>query len=259
MFIDAHAHLTLSSEMEDSIEFLLQRAEEGGVKAIVNVCVDKCSLEKGKILSSKYPWVRNTAATPPQDVDLKENSFLSLIRKEALQGNLLAIGETGLDYPSSSIPRQKESLLRYCDLSAETDLPIIFHCRAAFDDLFSLTEQYSFSEKAMIHCFTGRWEEAKEALQRNWYLSISGIVTYPKSTLLREVVFQLPLERILIETDSPFLAPQAKRGKKNEPSYIVEIAQAIADIKGISLENLGKATTENACRFFSFPKHPLSV
>jgi TatD DNase family protein len=129
---------------------------------------------------------------------------------------------------------------------------VIFHCREAFDDLFSITDaEYKKNAPAILHCFTGNMKDAEKVLSRGWFLSISGIVTFKKSEELRQIAKIVPLHQLLIETDSPYLAPQSKRGKQNEPSFLPEIARCIAQVKEIAVEEVAKASFENAQRIFS--------
>lgn len=260
MFIDSHAHLTVKSVV-DRVEEILQRAQQKHVKAIVNICVDPASLEKGLDLAERHAWIFNAAATTPHDVEKEGELFFPIVAEKARGRKLVAIGETGLDYhyQHSPIARQKEYLIKYFDLACETKFPVIFHCRDAFKDLFELADHHYAGKRAVLHCFTGTLEEAKGCLDRGWSISLSGIITFKKSALLREVAAYVPLDRLFIETDTPYLAPESKRGKTNEPSYIEETAKALAQIKGISLEDVGEATAKNAAQFFSFPKRILSV
>ncbi len=254
-FIDTHAHLT-SEQILPLIEGVLGRAQEKGICTIVNICTDENSLKEGLLLRGNYPWVFNAAATTPHDVELEGASFFPLVERCAVEGKLIAIGETGLDYfyEHSNREEQQKYLSLYFSLATQVKLPLIFHCRDAFTDLFSMADQEYHGFPAVLHCFTGTLEEAKAVLDRGWYLSLSGIVTFKKSEGLREVAQYVPLDRLLIETDSPYLAPQSHRGKRNEPSYLQETAQIIAHAKRISLEKLALATVKNAEAFFSFSK-----
>jgi TatD DNase family protein len=235
---------------------MLKRARLHRVEKIVNICTDEKSLEEGLRLAKIEPWIFNTAATTPHDVEKEGASFFPLVEKQAQLGSLVAIGETGLDYHYEHSPRalQKEFLVRYFSLALEVNLPLIFHCRDAFDDLFTLADAHYVNQPAVLHCFTGTLDEAKEVLERGWYLSISGIATYKKSETLRQVVKYVPLDRLFIETDTPYLAPQGKRGQINEPSFVIETAELIASLKGIKLEALGEIVSRNAEEFFSFSK-----
>jgi TatD DNase family protein len=251
--IDTHAHLT-SEQMLPFVEDVLVRAKEKGISKIVNICTNESSLIEGLLLRENYPWVFNSAATTPHDVEREGASFFPWVERYAIEGKLIAIGETGLDYhyEHSDRKEQQKYLSLYFSLATETKLPLIFHCRDAFDDLFSIADQEYRGFAAVLHCFTGTLDQAKAVLERGWHLSLSGIVTFKKSEALREVAKYVPLDRLLIETDSPYLAPQSHRGKLNEPSYLPETAQLIAHAKGISLEKIALCTSENAERFFSF-------
>lgn len=245
--IDSHAHLTSPQVLPD-VQKVIERAKAAGVETIINICTDKPSLEAG--LSLKTPGIYHTAATTPHDVEEEGESFFPLV-EQAIE-HLVAIGETGLDYFYEHSPKklQQKYLSRYFELAKRVNLPIIFHCREAFEDLFAIADQEYRGEPAVLHCFTGTKEEAKKCLDRGWYISFSGIITYKKSEELREVVKYVPLDRIFIETDTPYLAPQSKRGKQNEPAYLVETAQKVADLKEMPLPKVASATADNIRRFF---------
>jgi TatD DNase family protein len=254
-FIDSHAHLT-SASLAQTASDMVQRAKEMGIAAIVNICTDEDSLQKGIILKKERPAVYLAAATTPHDVEQEGEDFFPIVKKAAEDKLLVAIGETGLDYhyQHSPILLQKKFLTKYFELALETALPLIFHCRDAFADLFAMADTDYRSKPGLLHCFTGTLEEARQVLDRGWYISFSGIVTFKKSEQLRAVARYVPLDRMMLETDSPYLAPQSKRGKVNEPAYLIETAEKIADLKGVSLEILAQATTENCYQFFSFQK-----
>jgi TatD DNase family protein len=253
MYIDSHAHLT-SPQVVDHVEEMLQRAQQHKVEKIVNICTDEETLKKGLILSERHPWVFNAAATTPHDVAKEGASFFPIVEHHAKE--LVALGETGLDYHYQHSPQevQKKFLQKYFDLAQKVKRPLIFHCRDAFSDLFEMADASYSGLPAILHCFTGSIEEARKCLARGWLISFSGIITFKKSEALREVVAYVPLDRMVIETDTPYLAPQSKRGKLNEPGYIGEVAAAIAHIQQISVEEVAKATSSNASQFFSFSK-----
>jgi TatD DNase family protein len=251
MYTDSHAHLS-SAGVFPHIEAILQKAQLAGVSKIVNICTDVDSLKKGLELHQRYPWVYNTAATTPHDVEKEGEEVFEIIAEQAKQGNLVAIGETGLDYyyEHSNREVQQHFLKRYLQLSLECQLPVVIHCREAFKDFFQIIDMHYPSPAGVLHCFTGTLEEAEEVIKRGWYLSISGIVTFKKSEELRAVAKRVPLEQLLIETDTPYLAPQSQRGKSNEPAFLPEIAGLIATVKGLSLEEVAKATSQNAANLF---------
>jgi len=257
-FIDSHAHLTCDEATLSRLPEILLRASDHNVKKIVNICTTLESLEKGLELRKEYPWIFNSAAITPHDVEKIGEISFAKIAAEAKSGNLIAIGETGLDYhyTHSNVEIQKDFLRRYLHLALECKLPVIIHCREAFDDFFQILDsEYQVNNKhalGVLHCFTGTLKEAENVLKRGFYLSLSGIVTFKKSLELQEVAKMVPLNQLLIETDTPFLAPQSKRGKANEPAYLVETADFIAKLKGISLKALMEATSENANNLFAF-------
>lgn len=257
MLIDSHAHLTSPSVFEQ-LDGVLERAQQAGVKAIVNICTDVLSLERGIQLSQRYPWIYQAAATTPHDVEKEGEEVFEIMAQSARTGQLKAVGETGLDYyyEHSNREIQKQFFRRYLQLALECKLPVIIHCREAFADFFEILDSDYRSNggyfPGVLHCFTGSMAEAEGVLNRGWMLSMSGIVTFKKSLELQEVAREVPLQQLLIETDTPYLAPQKHRGKQNEPAFLVETAQFIASLKQISFEELAKATAQNARSLFRF-------
>ncbi len=261
MLIDTHAHLTMEPLVGD--ESVLERARQAGVERIVNICTDAKSLHAGLALAKRHPkshpWVFNTAATTPHDVQKEGDVFFSDVEKAA--EFLVAIGETGLDYYYEHSPKkvQQEFLSRYLLLAKEKNLPLVFHCRDAFNDLFSITSEIYGNCAAVLHCFTGTQEEAKRGLDRGWYISFSGILTFKKSEELRHIASYVPLDKILVETDAPYLAPQSRRGKTNEPAFIRETLAVLAACKNLTSEEMEKITWANAEKLFPFSKAKTSV
>lgn len=256
MLTDSHAHLT-SSAVFDQLPFLLERAKQKKVETIINICTDLLTLQRGITLSQTYSWIYQAAATPPHDVEKEGDAHFEFIAQTARSQQLKAIGETGLDYyyEHSNRAIQKHFLCRYFELALECHLPLIIHCREAFEDFFDLLDRYyqkkEGSKPGVVHCFTGTLKEAEEILKRGWMISLSGIVTFKKSIELQEIAKQIPLNQLLIETDTPYLAPQLHRGKINEPSFLTETAHFIASLKKISLEELASVTSLNARKLFS--------
>jgi TatD DNase family protein len=254
-FTDSHAHLT-NEGVYSHVDEILQRALDSHVRSIVNICTDIPSLQKGLELSKKYPWVYQTAATTPHDVEKEGEEVFETIATEARKGSLVGVGETGLDYYYQHSDRdiQKHFLRLYLHLALECKLPVVIHCREAFADFFEILDaEYQIHQKhapGVLHCFTGTMSEAEEVIKRGWMLSMSGIVTFKKSIELQQVAKEVPLEQLLIETDTPYLAPQGHRGKTNEPAFITETAAFIANLKQISVEEVAKQTTLNAHKLF---------
>jgi TatD DNase family protein len=251
-YFDSHAHIS-SPDVYPQVQSILTRARAAGVNQIMNICTDPSTLKTGLEIATKEKGIYNAGATTPHDVEKEGEEAFPIFEKAARQGNLIAIGETGLDYHYQHSNRkvQQEFLVRYLHLAAELKLPVIFHCREAFEDLFKIVDlEYPKGSPAILHCFTGSIQEAEEVWKRGWMLSISGIATFKKSEALRLVAKETPLSQLLIETDTPYLAPQSMRGKMNEPSYIVETARCIANEKKITLEELAKQTMINAKKVF---------
>lgn len=255
MLIDSHAHLT-SSVIFDQLDAVLERAQQAGIEAIINICTDPLSLERGIALSQRCHWIYQVAATTPHDVEKEGEQVFEIIATAARKGQLVAVGETGLDYyyEHSNRDIQKQFLRRYLHLALECKLPVVIHCRDAFKDFFEILDaEYQINGRhapGILHCFTGTMAEAEEVIKRGWMLSLSGIVTFKKSLDLQEVAKEIPLQQLLIETDAPYLAPQKHRGKQNEPAFLVETARFIASIKHLSFEKLAEATKQNAEQFF---------
>ena len=256
MLIDSHAHLTHTS-LEGDVRLLLERARQAGLEAIVNICTNPAELQNGLALSQEYPWVYTAAATTPHDVAEEGESAFPAMERAAQEGLLIAVGETGLDYHyyAGTQEVQQHFLRRYLKLAKMSNLPVIIHCREAFADLFRILDEEYSGLPGVLHCFTGTLEEARQVVERGWYVSLSGIVTFKKSLELQHVACAIPLDQLLIETDSPYLAPAPHRGKTNEPAYLRATAQFIADLRGIPLADLAAATTHNARTLFKLREH----
>lgn len=251
-FFDSHAHLS-SPELLPQIDGIMTRARIAGIQKIINICIDPQTLTDGLKLSDKFPQILNAGSTTPHDVEKEGEQAFPIFAEAARTGKLVAVGETGLEYYYKELDQkiQHHFLRKYLHLALECKLPVIFHCREAFKDLFSITDSdYQAKAPAILHCFTGTIKEAEAVLNRGWYLSLSGIITFKKSEQLREVAKIVPLDQLLIETDAPYLAPNSKRGKQNEPAYISETALCIAEAKGIPLEELTEALWNNGLKLF---------
>lgn len=249
-FFDTHAHLTGEGDF-DNVDEIINRAKNANVTKIVNICTDIGSLDRGCSLSEKYDFVYTAASTTPHGADNSEDIFFEDVKKAVDNKKLIAIGESGLDYFYGLEKKEFQKLFfkNYLKLAKDNNLPLIIHARDAFEDLFQIADEFEH-QKVLLHCFTGTQKQAHEVINRGWYISFSGIITFKNSEDLRKIVEEVPLDRILIETDSPLLAPQSKRGKKNEPANVVEVAETVANIKGKNLDEIAKITFDNAARFF---------
>lgn len=264
--IDTHAHLNFP-ELKPDLDEILKRAKEAGITRIINVGVNiKQSqevLEQALDLSTPDLQIYSTIGFHPEEsstVNNVESINQHLSKLETIyQSNpqkVVGVGECGLDYfkhegqiTEEEKQAQKTLFQAQIDLARNLNLPLIVHCRDAWQEIFD----FDYSEiKGVFHSFTSNLEDAQKVLGLGFYLSFSCIVTYPKNDCLREVIKNIPLEKILTETDCPFLPPQSQRGQRNEPSNILEIIKTIADLKNISLEEVTQTTFQNTQNLFSF-------
>lgn len=253
MLIDTHAHVE-GKEFDQDRDEVLARALEAGVSGWINISNGIVSLKKTLDLASKYDEIYASVGLHPHDAAEAKKEELDQLVEQVNHPKVVAIGETGLDYYYENSPKeaQQELLLFFLKLAKETDLPLSIHMRDAEDDFLKCLDQvFPDQAKGVIHCFTSTSEFAQECLKRGFYISFSGIVTFKKSVALQEVAKEVPLEKLLVETDAPFLTPEPFRGKRNEPSYVVKTAEKIAALRGITLEELATQTTQNAKTLFA--------
>lgn len=247
--IDSHCHLDFT-EYEGKIARVLERAAERGVSAVI--CIGTCEESSHRCveIASDFEQVWASVGIHPHGVSRASDRYASELIKLARSPRVLAIGETGLDYYRriSPAPVQQKVFREHIRMARELNKPAIVHCRDAHDDVLAILEAEEVSQVGgIMHCFSGDMNFARRILDLDMYISIAGPVTYPNSARLREVVKMLPLDRILVETDAPFLTPQPYRGKRNEPAYIHATYEHIALIKQIPVEVL-----INACRLNAF-------
>lgn len=252
MYFDTHAHLDDEQFDADRAQ-AIARAGEAEVRLIVNVGCNVASAEKTLELTRKYPFIYGVVGMHPHDAkDLDEDGFKKL-REMAVQPKIVAVGEIGLDYHYDHSPRdvQRAVFRRMIGLAREVGRPIVIHDREAHEDVLTIVREEKACEVGGIfHCYSGSWQMAKDLLKEGFYLSVAGPVTFANARKLLEVVKEAPLERLLIETDCPYLAPVPYRGKRNEPAYVVKVAEMIASIRGLSTEEVARATQENGKRVF---------
>lgn len=256
-FVDSHAHLDFDQYDADR-EQMIQRSKDAGVENILQIAMGPSEekIIRCYALVKKYEHMRMAVGLHPHDADKFDDDVYHLVLTYASKEKVSAIGEIGLDYyyENSNRENQKKCFSQLIDLAIIMNLPISVHTRDAFDDTYAIVKEKEVFKKVggVIHCFTGTAEQASSFVELGAYISFSGVVTFKNTEELQKAVQTVPLEKMLIETDSPFLAPIPYRGKRNEPSYVVETAKTIAAIKGISLEEVGKVTTANARKVFKF-------
>ena len=252
MYFDTHAHLDDQQFKVDQKQ-VITRAREAGLELIVNVGYNVDSARKTVQLTKEYECIYGTVGMHPHDASKLDGASIQELRKLAAEPKIVAIGEIGLDYYWNHSPHdvQQRVFRRMIDLAREVKLPIVIHDREAHEDIFRILKEEKASEVGGIfHCYSGSWPLAKEAIKMGFYLSIAGPVTFQSARKTVEVVKEAPLDYLLIETDSPYLAPVPYRGKRNEPAHVVKVAEMIAQIKGLPVEEVGRITTENGKRAF---------
>ncbi len=258
MLIDTHAHLEMR-EFNDDREDVIKRAREAGVEYIITIGTTVESSRDAVLLADKYDFIYAAIGIHPHEVKDILHPAYDIIRHFAQHKKVVAYGEIGLDYHYEHSPRsdQKRKFRDMLREARELDLPVIIHDRDAHEDTLQiLSEEWSPDLGGVMHCFSGDIEMAKKLIEMGFSLSVAGPVTFPKAEALREVVRQVPIEYLLVETDAPYLAPQPVRGKRNEPAYVRHTAEAVAKIKGLSYDDVARITGFNAMQLFGIGTMP---
>jgi TatD DNase family protein len=253
--IDSHAHIQ-GVEFSVDVADVVQRARAAGVEKIVVVggAGELSSNDAAIAIAKSDPGLFATVGMHPHDAKDVSEDNLQRLQQLAAEPQVVAIGETGLDFYYDHSPRdvQKRLFARFIHMAGETNLPLIVHDRDAHAEIAELLRQEGGGAlRGVIHCFTGDYAAAKTFLDLGFYLSFSGILTFKNADALRDAARNAPLDRILVETDSPYLAPVPKRGKRNEPAFVLHVAEMLAEVKKLSLETVAQATTTNAEKLFS--------
>jgi len=270
MFVDSHCHLD-GKQFANDREQVIARAREAGVHAIVAIgngdgpdYVD-CGIQ----LAEKYDFMYATLGIHPHEASLANDAAFEKMERLAKHPKIIAWGEIGLDYFYHHSPRdvQQQVFIKQMELARAVKLPIVIHCRPsdksddAWQDCLGLIDQHWAPSGigGILHCFTGTWVQAKRALDKGFMISFAGNITFPKAQPIRDAAKEVPLDRMLIETDSPYLAPVPHRGKRNEPAFVMETARQLGELRGMSREEIGQRTTQNFYRFFSLHEKPNSI
>jgi len=254
MLVDSHCHLDYK-DFTEGVDAVVARARAAGVSHFLTICTEIAVFDKVLAVANSAPEIFCTVGTHPHHAgDPKE---LNISREEIVKlthnPKVVGIGETGLDYYYEHSPReeQQKGFATHIEAALETNLPLIIHTRDADDDTIRLMRDVGGRKaRGVMHCFSGGQKLADAALDLGFYISFSGIVTFKKADELRDVARHVPLDRLLVETDSPYLAPVPHRGKRNEPAFVTHTAQAVAELKGVSLETLAAQTTKNFFALF---------
>jgi TatD DNase family protein len=252
MLFDTHAHINDEKFDEDRDEVVL-RAKENGVARIVNVGFNRETIPTSLALAEKYDFIYTAVGWHPQDAKDMVESDMDWLRELSCHEKVVAIGEIGLDYYWDTSPQdvQQEVFRKQIRLAKELNLPIIIHDREAHQDIVNILREEKADEVGgIMHCFSGSLEMAKECLSMNFYISFGGPVTFKNAKKPKEIVKEIPLERLLIETDCPYLTPEPYRGKRNETGYVRYVAETIASLRGMDPEEFARLTFENAKRVF---------
>ena len=256
MIIDSHCHLDYPN-LYNNLDGIINRAKNNNVEYLLTICTTPDSFEKIKLIVSKYKNIFGTYGIHPHE----SSKFSHIDSKYILElksefNKIIGIGETGLDYYYNHSDKkvQKKSFIEHIKAASELNLPLIVHSRNAENDTYEIlkNEKKNLNLKVLMHCFTGSLDFAKKLLDIDCYISISGIVTFKNALDLTKTVSYIPVQKLLVETDSPYLAPLPYRGKSNEPSYIIHTIDKISKIKNLSNQNIIDHTTKNFKKLFSF-------
>ena len=254
MLVDTHAHLQWG-KFDTDREQVISRAKKVGVEHIVDIGFDVNSSREAVRLAEKHDGLYATVGVHPHNASKLNQSSLDELRRLAGKPKVVAIGEIGLDYYRNLSPRetQKKAFEAQLSLAEELKLPVVVHNREAQVETLRILSKFDGRINGIMHCFSGSREMVEECIKFDFYISFAGPVTFPNSHKLHEIAKGIDLDKILLETDSPWLAPQEMRGKRNEPAFLLFIAKKIAKLKGISVDELAEATTENAKEIFRLP------
>ncbi|MDR1605426.1 MAG: TatD family hydrolase [Gracilibacteraceae bacterium] len=251
MIWDVHAHLN-NPRLAGDLEAVLARARSAGVERIINIGFDENSSAESLALAEQYDFIYAAVGVHPHDATGAGPAVWDALRRMARQPRVVAWGEIGLDYFRDLSPRllQRRVFIEQIELADEAGLPIIIHDRDAHGDVLEIVRAHTPAHGGVFHSYSGSWETARAALALGFYLSFSGPVTYRNARQILETVAKAPADRILVETDCPYLPPEPHRGQRNEPAYAALTAAKIAELRAVSLEEIAKITTENAERIF---------
>jgi len=257
MMIDAHCHLT-SPDLLPQVDAVVARAREAGVAAMVTIATDLADAARALDLSTQYEQVHVVAGIHPHEAGKVEVGWESALRDVVTRGDVFAVGEMGLDYhyDFADRPTQAAVFRRQLEIARDVDKPVVIHCRDAHDDAMKILAEFPGPAGVVFHCFTGTGDEADAIWRAGYWLSLTGVVTFKRSDVLRAVAARMPDDRFMIETDSPYLAPEPRRGRRNEPAYVAHVADRLAAIKGLSRAALEEATSANFFRLFDKATRP---
>ena len=250
MLFDSHAHLNDEAFDQDRAE-LLETFRDAGVGLVMNAGCSLASSREGIALAEAYPWIYCSVGTHPDTADEVNEEVLEVYRQMCSHPKVKAIGEIGLDYYYETIHRdaQMRAFRMQMQLAEELDMPVIVHERDAHEDGMSIVKEFP-KVKGVFHCYSGSADMARQLVDMGWYIGFTGVLTFKNARKAVETAASIPLERILLETDCPYMAPEPYRGKRNHPGYLPKMAEKLAQIRGIPVEEAIRATMENAKRLY---------
>ena len=262
MLVDSHCHLDFDTFDEDRDQ-VIRRAFDAGIDIMVTICTRLSRYDQIRSLTDVSARLYCSVGIHPHQVAEEDTASLEALITRAADPKVVGIGETGLDYYYDQSPRedQKSSFLTHITAARKSGLPLIVHTRDADDDMIQILQQEmgKGAFTGVLHCFSSTRKLAETALELGFYISCSGIVTFKNAEDLRDIIRDVPVDRLIVETDSPFLAPIPKRGKRNEPSFVVHTAEKVAELKGMAIDEFSRTSTDNFFRLFNKATPPSKI
>lgn len=253
--IDSHCHLT-AKDLREQAEAVVERANACGVQTCITIAEDLADADRALTLAAAHPSIRVVAGIHPHRAAKVPDGWDEELLRLAQRKDVAAVGETGLDYHYQHADPQSQSRVfrRQLEIASEVDKPVVIHCREAHGDVLAVLADFPQLTRVVFHCFTGSENEADDIIARGYWISLAGVVTFKKSEALRAVARKLPADRLMIETDAPYLSPEPVRARRpNEPAHLVHTAQCLAEQRGATLADFAAMTVANTQRFFSLP------
>lgn len=250
-WIDSHCHVVIDDLYKD-LPNIVQNMQEAKVVRALIITMNLEELERAKLIKKEYPFFDIAFGYDPQEVDTLTEADLAVLEEVIKNNDLVAIGEIGLDYywVKDNKERQKYFFIKQLELASKYNLPVIIHSREAAEDTYNLLKEANLKRKGVMHCYSGSQEMALRFVELGYYISIAGVVTFKNAKEIKKVATSLPLEYLLIETDSPFLTPEPYRGQRNEPAYVSYVGQMLAWLKEVEPETVQQKISENYYRLF---------
>ena len=261
LLVDSHCHLNFP-DFKDDLDAVIGRARDSGVKVMQTICTDMAEFDEVRAIAERYEGIYCSVGVHPNDSGNATIASAAELVEKTRYDKVIGIGETGLDYHYENSARelQKQSFIEHIAAARETGLPVIVHTRDADEDTVEIltVEMKKGAFKGLIHCFTSSKYLADKVVELGFYISVSGIISFKNAQSIRDALKDVPLERLLVETDAPYLAPAPHRGKRNEPAFTIHTNKILADIKGVSEEECARVTTANFFRLFDKATDPRS-